>query len=235
VVLPEQQSNILLRQLTGEERARLGAHFEELPILFKQTLFEQNGLVDYVYFPESGVISLVTELENGESIETGIVGKEGFVGLPAVLGAARASGRAFCQIPGRALRLPTAVIAAERERSSSWFRLLLRYVNFISAMAAQAAACNRMHNVDARMCRWLLMMRDRVEEDDFPLTQEFLARMLGVARPTVNIAGATLQRAGFIKYTRGRIVILDRSGMESAACECYERIKQEMTNSLIRS
>jgi hypothetical protein len=124
------------------------------------------------------------------------------------------------------------VIAEESERGTPWFRLLLRYAHFVNAMTAQHAACNRLHAVDARMSRWLLMTHDRVEADDFPLTQEFLGMMLGVARPTVNIAGATLQKAGFIKYTRGRITVLDRAGLESASCECYFRIREELDHVL---
>jgi CRP-like cAMP-binding protein len=134
----------------------------------------------------------------------------------------------FCQIAGRARVVAARVIEDERMSATSWFGVLLRYVSFVMAMMSQTAACNRMHTVDARMSRWMLMTHDRVGRDDFPLTQEFLAIMLGVARPTVNIAGAELQRAGFIKYRRGRITILDRQGLESASCECYGRIRQEL-------
>jgi CRP-like cAMP-binding protein len=175
---------------------------------------------------------VVTDLDRGETIETGTIGNEGVAGLPALLGVRHSSSRVFCQIPGRALRLPADVIAAERDKATPWFQLLLRYANFANVMAAQSAACNRMHSVDARMSRWLLMTHDRVESNDFPLTQEFLAQMLGVARPTVNIAGATLQKAGFIKYSRGRVTVLDRKGLESASCECYARIRQELEDSL---
>lgn len=220
--------NLLVRQLNGPDRERLAAHFEETPLAFKQTLFEQGERLQYLYFPEDGVISLITRLREGEAVETGTVGKEGVAGVSAVLGVTRAPGRAICQVPGRGLRLPERVIAEERERSSPWFLMLLRFVNFVTAMAAQSAACNRIHAVDARMSRWLLMMHDRVEGDTFLLTQEFLVLMLGVARPAVNIAGATLQRAGFIKYSRGRITVLDRAGLESASCECYRRIQEEL-------
>jgi CRP-like cAMP-binding protein len=224
--------NVLLRQMTPAERRRLGPKFQEQSIAFKQTLFEQGKPVTSVFFPESGVLSAVTDLDDGSAIETGTIGNEGLAGLSAVLGVRHSAGRVFCQIAGRALRVSADVIAAERERSTPWFQLLLRYAHFANAAAAQSAACNRMHAVDARMSKWLLMTRDRVGTDDFPLTQEFLAVMLGVARPTVNIAGATLQKAGFIKYTRGRITVLDRRGLESASCECYLRISQEYEASL---
>jgi CRP-like cAMP-binding protein len=224
--------NLLLRRLTPADRQRLGSRFEEESFAFKQTLLEPGQAVDHVYFPESGVLSVVTDLHEGETIETGTIGNEGVAGLPAVLGVGHSSSRVFCQIPGRGWRLDADAIAAERATSSAWFQVLLRYANFVTVMAAQSAACNRMHAVDARMSRWLLMTHDRVESDDFPLTQEFLAHMLGVARPTVNIAGATLQKAGFIKYSRGRITVLDREGLESASCECYGRIRQELQDSL---
>ena len=214
--------------MSAETRRRLSAAFREEPLDFKQTVFEQGKPIEDVYFVESGVISIVTALAGDEGIETGTVGNEGVAGLPAVLGVHRSSCRAVCQIAGRALRVQVGVVDAEADRATEWFRVLLRYANFVTAMAAQTAACNRMHVVDARLCRWLLMTHDRVDGDEFPLTQEFLAMMLGVARPTVNIAGATLQRAGFIRYTRGRIRILDRRGLEAATCECYQRLREEL-------
>jgi len=224
----ENTRNLLLQGMSPEERDRLGAEFREERLDFKQTLAEQGKPVKYVYFIDSGVMSLVTDLSDGEVIETGTVGNEGLVGLPAVLGVRHSPGRALCQIPGHGFRVRAEVITAEAERGTPWFRLLLRYANFVVAMTAQGAACNRLHAVDARMSRWLLMTHDRVDGDDFPLTQEFLGLMIGAARPTVNIAGATLQKAGFIRYTRGRITVLDRTGLESAACECYFRIRDEL-------
>jgi CRP-like cAMP-binding protein len=224
--------NLLLAQLTPDDHRRLSPHFEYLSMAYKQGVFEQRGPVDHVYFPESGVLSLVTDLDNGQTIETGTIGYEGFVGLPAVLGVERASGRAFCQVPGEAWRVRTEVIAEERRRSTSWFLVLLRYANFVATMAAQSAACNRTHAIDARMSRWLLMTHDRVDSDEFPLTQEFLSHMIGAPRSTVNIAGATLQKAGFIKYSRGRITVTDRRGLETASCECYGQIRQELEDTI---
>lgn len=220
--------NLLIQRMSNEDRERLGPHFVEQPLEFKQVLFQQDQTVEYVDFPETGVGSMVTDLVDGDTIETGTVGNEGLIGLSAVLGVERAPSRVFVQVPGRSLRLPAGVIAAEAEKGTAWFRLLLRYANFLTAMTAQHAACNRMHPVEARASRWMLMTHDRVESDEFPLTQEFLAQMLGVARPTVNIVGATLQKAGFIDYKRGRIRVVDRLGLESASCECYGRIKEEL-------
>lgn len=228
----ENARNLLIQAMSSDDRDRLGQEFREERMDFKQTLAEQGKPVKHIYFVESGVMSLLTDLSDGEVIETGTVGKEGLVGLSAVLGVPHAAHRVICQIPGSAFRVPAEVITAESERGTPWFRLLLRYANFVVAMAAQGAACNRMHGVDARMSRWLLMTHDRVDGDDFPLTQEFLGQMIGAARPTVNIAGATLQKAGFIRYTRGRITVLDRAGLESAACECYFRIRDELVITL---
>lgn len=224
--------NWLIQRMSDDDRNRLAPHFTEERCDFRQTLLEQDKSVKYVYFVECGVMSMVTDLAEGETIETGTVGYEGLVGLPAVLGVLNSPGRVFCQIPGRALRVSADVIAAEAQQGTAWFRVLLRYAHFVTAMTAQHAACNRMHAVDARMSRWLLMTHDSVDADDFPLTQEFLGHMLGVARPTVNIAGAMLQRAGFIKYSRGRITVLDRAGLESAACECYARVRMELDRTL---
>jgi CRP-like cAMP-binding protein len=224
--------NLLLRRLSAADRERLAPHVQDVSLGYRQTLFEQGQPVTHVHFLERGVASLVTDLEDGETIETGTVGNEGLIGIPAVLGVRRGPGRAFCQIPGQAWQVTERAIAAERERGTAFFALLLRYVHFATAMMAQSAACNRLHTVDARMSRWLLMTHDRVEGDEFPLTQEFLAHMLGVARPTVNIAAATLQKAGFIRYARGRIAVLDRDGLESASCECYRRIRQELEDTL---
>jgi CRP-like cAMP-binding protein len=224
--------NLLIQRMSNEDRERLGSHFTEEPLEFKQTLIEQDKPIKYVYFIESGVMSMVTDLLEGETIETGTVGNEGLVGLSAVLGVVHPPGRVFAQIPGRGLRVSAEIVTAEGDESTAWFRVLLRYANFVTATNAQTAACNRMHAVEARASRWLLMTHDRVEGDDFPLTQEFLALMLGVARPTVNIVGATLQKAGFIRYTRGRITVVDRAGLESASCECYGRIREELEKML---
>lgn len=224
--------NLLIQRMTDEDRKRLGSHFTEVRLDFKQTLLEQDRPIESVYFVESGVMSMVTDLADGQTIETGTVGNEGLVGLPVLLGVLHPPGRVFCQIAGRGLRLPAEMIAAEAAQGTAWFRLLLRYVNFVTAMTAQTAACNRLHPVEARASRWLLMTHDRVDGDSFALTQEFLSVMLGVARPTVNIVGATLQKAGFIRYTRGSITVLDRTGLESAACECYGRIREELARML---
>jgi CRP-like cAMP-binding protein len=225
--------NALLSALDAAEFRRLRPQMEEVEMDFKQLIYEQNRPVKDVFFPNSGMVSMVTVLDEG-MIETGTVGCEGMTGVPAALVGGASPGRAFCQIPGRALRMPVSILADERERGgSALLTLVLRYMNFMFAMLGQSAACNRMHTVEARMAKWLLMTHDRVdEEESFPLTQEFLGQMLGVQRPTINTAGATLQRAGYIKYSRGRIAIVDRKGLEDASCECYSQLKTQLTLSM---
>lgn len=224
--------NLILMRLDQDEYARLRPELHYVTLSFKQAVHEQGKAIEYAWFPESGVISLVKQLDDGNAIETGTVGNEGMVGLSAVFGVNRASSRAFCQVPGRALRLSAEVVLAERRRGGQFAELLLRYANATMAMLAQGLACNRAHSLEERMCRWLLMTHDRVDADSFPLTQEFLAQMLGVRRPTVNLAGTSLQRAGLIRYSRGRITIVDRKGLEETSCECYAHMRDEITRSL---
>lgn len=220
------QNRILMR-LPPAEFERLRPHLEHISLDFKEPLYEQGSPVTYVFFVKTGVISLVTELEQGKAIETGTIGREGMVGLPAFFGAPTAPWRAFCQIPGDAYRVSAAALRSELRNGGALGPLLMRYANAVMAMLAQSAACNGAHSVEERMCRWLLTTHDRVDSDDFALTQEFLGHMLGVRRPTVSLAGGVLQRAGLIKYSRGRITILDRAGLESASCECYAFVQKQ--------
>ncbi len=220
--------NAILRHLPDAEYERLRPHLNDVTLDFKQVLYEQDGSVDAAYFVEHGVVSLVMPLQDGATVEVGTVGNEGLAGIPLFLANHRAGERGICQIAGAAKRLPAAVVADERRRADSpMMAIVLRYVSAVIRMTSQTAACNRMHPLEERMCRWLLMTLDRVGRTDFALTQEFLAQMLGVRRPTVNIAGATLQKAGYIRYSRGKITVIDREGLESASCECYARIRDE--------
>src|SRR5262249_52937064 len=158
---------------------------------------------------------------------------EGVAGLPVFLETDRGTDRGICQITGRAKRMAAEIVHAERRRGDSeLLSTVLRYTSAVIKMTSQTAACNRLHTVEERMSRWLLMTLDRVGNNEFALTQEFLAQMLGVRRPTVNIAGAMLQKAGLIRYTRGKIAVVDREGLESASCECYVRIRDEFAHAL---
>jgi CRP-like cAMP-binding protein len=224
--------NEILRRLGHDDWERLRPHLHVISLSFKQLLYEQGGKIDHVYFPDSGVVSVVKVMEDGMLIETGTVGNEGVVGLPAVFGIETSSSRVFCQVPGRALRVRADIVLAERRRGGQFAELLLRFANATLAMLSQSVACNRAHSLEERMCRWLLITHDRVGADSFPLTQEFLAHMLGVRRPTVTLAGTALQRAGLIRYTRGKITIVDRHGLEDASCECYAQMRREFARSL---
>lgn len=205
---------------------------ETVSLSFKETLYEQDERITHLHFPESGVVSLVTDLQDDGTVETGTVGNESVVGVPAFLGMTLASGRAICQIPGTATRIHLKTMIEERQQNSTLADLVFRAVNATMSMLAQTAACNRAHSVDERMARWLLMTHDRVQGDEFPLTQEFLSQMLGVRRPSVNTAGLALQHAGLIRYSRGKITIVDRKGLEASSCECYARIAVEFERAL---
>jgi len=218
--------NRILKLLKPAELERMEPHLEAVTLSFKEPLLQQGKRIDHIYFPNSGVISLVTDVE-GFTVETGTVGREGVLGLGALLGMPQSVGRAFCQIPGDAMRITTRHLQAEIDRGGSLGPVLLRYTNAVLGMLSQNAACNGAHTVEERMCRWLLMTHDRVDADEFALTQEFLGMMLGVRRPTVSLTGSTLQRAGLISYARGRIKILDRARLEAASCECYAFVRDQ--------
>jgi CRP-like cAMP-binding protein len=224
--------NQILARLDPAELARLSPRLEEVTLTFKEVFWEPGARVEAAYFIEQGVMSLITVVNGNEMVETGTIGNEGMAGLGAFLGNPRAQEQAVCQIAGRAKRMRAEDLQDEREHGRPLAHLLLRYTSATMKMLAQTAACNRLHPVEERMSRWLLMTLDRVGSADFPLTQEFLATMLGVRRPTVNIAGATLQKAGLIRYTRGKITVLDRAGLESASCECYAEIRDEFARAL---
>jgi CRP-like cAMP-binding protein len=221
--------NQLLSRLAPAELTALERHLEPVSLTFKEVLHEQGGPVAHVYFPTGGVVSLVTVMEDpGMAIvETGTIGREGFVGVSVVLGAKVAASRAICQIPGTAVRMPVRQFVEAARRSEPLRGVTLRYTHALLALTAQTAGCNRAHPVEARMARWLLMTHDRVGSSEFPLTQEFLGQMLGVRRSAVNIAGRALQQAGLIAYSRGKMKILDRQGIEDIACVCYAHIQRE--------
>jgi CRP-like cAMP-binding protein len=200
---------------------------ESVSLEYQQDLYNPNEPIDYVYFLKSGVVSLLTIMQNGDAVEVGTVGNEGMVGLPVFLEADSVPGKAFAQIPGDAWRMRADKFKEYISPGTPLHELLQRYTQALFNQISQSAACNRLHSIEERACRWLLMTHDRVGEDLFPLTQEFLAHMLGVRRPTVSTVAAILQKAGFIRYSRGKVMILDRKGLESASCECYEIIKAE--------
>ncbi|MBA3716074.1 MAG: Crp/Fnr family transcriptional regulator [Pyrinomonadaceae bacterium] len=197
----------------------------ELPS--KRVLYQAAERIRYVYFPIDAVISLVSVMENGASVEVGAVGHEGMLGVPLLLGYDTADTQARTQIAGAALRMRSEMFRAEVHQSEKFKASLLRYAHGLLTQVAQTAACNRLHSVSGRLARWLLIAADRAERNDLPFTHEFIAQMLGVRRAGITVAAGMLSDAGMIGYTRGHIHILDRRGLEASACECYEVVRNE--------
>ena len=227
-------TNRLLAALPIDEYQRLLPKLEPLPLVFGEVIYESGDLIRNVYFPISGIISLLTAVEDRATLEVGIVGREGMVGLPAFLGVKTSGNRAVVQGAGAAMRMKTSAFRKECENGGSFPRLLRRYTHSRLTQIGQGAACNRFHPIDARLARWLLMTRDRMGTDEFQLTQEFLSNMLGVRREGVNKAAGALQQQDLISYCRGNLLILDRVGLKAIACHCYGIIKAEYDTFLPR-
>jgi len=219
--------NRLLVALPRDEYHRLLPHLEKVPLPLRDILYEANGPIAHVFFPLIGVVSLVI-MDSGFTLEVGVIGNEGMVGTPVFLGSDRSPTRAIAQIPGEALRMEAKVLQKEMGRGGPLQGVVQRYTQTMVNQISQSVVCNHRHSVEKRMCRWLLMSHDRVGADEFPLTHEFLAQMLGVCRPTLTAVAGALQRAGLISYHRGTITVLDRKGLEAASCECYEVVAKEL-------
>lgn len=224
--------NKLLATLSQEEYERLLPNMEHMPLPYKQIIYGPNEPIKHVYFPKSGIISLLTVLGDGGTVEVATVGNEGMIGIPLLLGVDQTPAETIVQVPGECLRMKVDVFRKEVFPGSPLHNLLLRYTQALINQIAQTAACNRLHSVEERACRWLLLSHDRVDSDQFPITQEFLAQMLGVRRASVSVVAAILQKAGLIRYHRGNMTILDRQGLEDGSCECYQVLKQEYTRLL---
>lgn len=225
--LPKQQRyrNRVLAALPKAEINRLRPHLS--PVIFEQEDTLLDGTAPYAYFPEEGIASVVVTLNNGSTVEVGIIGIDGVVGLPSLLGPEGAPGRTFVQIAGSGLRIKTDILKREFERPGELRRHLQRYMQAFMVQSAQTAACNRMHNIEERLARWLLSCRDRMESDQLRLTHDFLGQMLGAPRTTVTLAAGLLQRAGLIDYSRGVVTVKNRAELEQAACECYSTVRNE--------
>lgn len=218
--------NRRLAALDPGDAKRLRPHIEDVTLQRHQVLYEPNGPIARAYFPHDGVISLLTVLSHGPSVESAMIGREGMVGLPLVAHHNHSPSRAVVQMPGRA-----AAIVAERlqraiQESASLRALLGRYMHAFMAQVAQSVACNAVHAAEQRLARWLLGAAERSPSAPIPLTHEFLAEMLGVGRPTVTLVARQLQGAGLIDYRRGSITVTDRRGLESAACECHRTVQR---------
>lgn len=218
--------NRLLAALPGEVTSRMKPHLETVSLSFKEVLYQPKKPIEYVYFPNQGVVSLLILLEDGSLAEVGLVGNEGMVGLSVFMEVETMPFRAIVQVPGAAMRMQ-ADIFKDFVGHEKLHNLLLRYSHVRMLQFAQSAACIAHHSVEERCCRWLLMTRDRLNSDQFPITHEFLSQMLGVRRASVTVVAGMLQKAGLISYSRGRMTILDRHGLENVSCECYRLVKNE--------
>ena len=215
------------RVLAGISSKDYGSLDQLEPVLlrFGQILYEAGGRIRHVYFPIDCLVSLLTAVDKRRTLEVGMVGNEGMTGMPFILGMGVSGVRALVQGGGRALRMPAAAFRIEFDRNEPLRQALFRYTYALMAQISQTAACNRFHEAEARLARWLLMTRERVGSDEFRLTHEFLAHMLGLRREGVTEAATALKQRGLIDYRRGKIQILDARGLKASACSCYQVIR----------
>ena len=206
---------------------RLRPHLGHVSFALGEVIYESGGRQSHIYFPTTAIISLLYLMENGSSAEMGMAGREGVVGVALFMGGNTMPNRAVVQSAGGAVRMKAQVLRDEFARGGAFQRLLLRYTQALLTQMSQTAVCNRLHAIEQQLCRWLLLIHDRVESDELVMTQELIANMLGVRREGVTHAAGRLQEQGLISYVRGRITILDRRGLEEAVCECYGVVKDE--------
>ena len=218
LALPTKEFNLLFSKLT---LVNLSLH---------DVLQEAGGQIEFSYFPDTAMASILNVMEDGRSVEVGLAGKEGFVGIPLIAGFNTGSTRIVAQAEGTAYKLSAEDLRGVLPQCPELELQLLRYSQEAAMQVSQIAACNRLHDVDERLARWLLMSQDRIDSDFLPLTQEFLAQMLGTRRASVSVSAAILQKAGLIQYARGHVTILDRPGLEEACCECYAAMNQQLEN-----
>jgi CRP-like cAMP-binding protein len=220
--------NRLLAALAVDEYQRLLPSLELVTLSLGELVRESRGHQEYAYFPATCIVSFLYTMDEGSTVEVGLTGNEGVVGVALFLGGATSPYRAIVQIAGAAFRMRSNVLQREFSRSSAFQFLLLRYTQALITQISQTAACNRLHSLEKRLCRWLLLCHDRVPSDEILMTQEYISNMLGGRRESVTVAAGHLQDAGLIQYSRGHIRILDRKGMEEFACECYRVEKGEV-------
>jgi CRP-like cAMP-binding protein len=222
--------NLLLLSMPDKEFNLLRPELEPVELPRYRLLYEQGSKMEQAYFLNDGMVSLVVVAQDGRSVEVGISGREGLVGLPLVFGCHAAPTRAIVQLPGNGLRISSAALIEAVPQFPKLYALIQRYAFTQQMQVAQIAACNRLHDMEHRLARWLLMCQDTVDSAMLPLTHEFIAQMLGTGRPTVTIAAGLLERAGLIENTRGSVKIVNRKRLEDAACECYGAIQNFSAN-----
>jgi CRP-like cAMP-binding protein len=219
--------NRLLAALAAADYDRLEPRLEAVPMTLGDVLYESGSKMDYVYFPTTSIVSLLYVMEDGASAEIAVVGNDGIIGISLFMGGESTPSRAVVQSAGQSYRLKADVMLQEFNRTGPVMHLLLRYTQALITQMAQTAVCNRHHSVDQQLCRWLLLSLDRLASNELTMTQELMANMLGVRREGVTDAAGKLQAAGLIHYSRGRIEVLDRAGLESRVCECYSVVRRE--------
>jgi CRP-like cAMP-binding protein len=221
-------ANTILLGLPRRERALLLSKSEFLTLAARTILAEMSEQIESCYFLNSGVVSIIQLMKDGKSVEVGLTGREGFVGLPIIVGYRTSPTRAIVQIEATGYKIGVQDLKNTLGSCPKLNEALQRYSQELAIQANQIAACNRLHEVDERLARWLLMSQDRVGKSTFRLTQEFISHMLGTRRASVTVAAGILQKAGLIKYTRGNVTIEDRAGLKAASCECYEGIIRQI-------
>ena len=225
-------SNHIFAALPLLERERLRPRMEQVQMPLAAVIHDAGAVQTHVYFPIDCVVSLLYVLENGDTAEVAIIGDDGVVGMPIITGGSRSPHRAVVQAAGVALRMKASDLREEFEHSHAAQQILLRYSQALTIQIGQTAVCNRHHNLDQQLCRWLLMSIDRLPDNKLTMTQELIANMLGVRRVGVTEAAGKLQQTGAISYQRGRITVVDRKKLEAQCCECYEVVKQEYSRLL---
>lgn len=234
MTVPTQTSteNRLLSALPREEYERLAPHLVEVSLKLRQVLFSPGDEIAYAYFPTDSIVSLLTDLSDGSGMEVGLVGREGLVGVSVILGGSETK-VATVQAEGNALKIRAGALREEFRRGGTLQNGLLRYTHALMTQISQSVVCNVRHPLPGRLARWLLMYHDRLGRDEFSLTHEFMAAMLGVRRAGVSDVANQLQRSGFISYRRGHVRIVDRKGMEEFACECYPVVEEKFDDYLL--
>ena len=224
--------NQILKALPKSQYQRIASHLKQVNLSSGEVHLEPGEEVREIYFPQTAMISLVSIMMDGSTTEIGLIGNEGMVGLPAILGGKSTTSRSIVQIAGVALKVPAEIILREFHRGEKLQQLVLLYTQALLTQVSQSAACNRQHKIEERLARWLLSVQDCVLQDELPLTQEFIANMLGTRRSGVTVAAGILQQAGIIRYSRGRITILNREDLEATSCECYRLVQNEFVRLL---
>lgn len=227
------QHNQLLAALPEADFQRLLPYLESVDLPLGMVVFESGDKLQHLYFPTCGIVSLLYAMESGASTEIAVIGNEGVVGIALFMGGESTPSRAVVQSVGQGFRMKASVLKTEFERGGRLQYLLLRYTQSLIAQMTQTAVCNRHHSVDQQLCRWLLLSLDRLPGNELKMTQELIANMLGVRREGVTEAAGKLQEAGLIRYSRGRITVLDRARLEQRVCECYAVVKKEMDRLLL--